>query len=87
MWEQRLARQILKAQGDTNVSEALIFKTIEQQRQIVAKSNSATQAKRRGVGATGRAVPPAASDSAGEAKEDVKVDYSTPAAPYDAEIW
>jgi len=87
LWEQRLARQILKAQGDTNVSEALIFKTIEQQRQIVAKSNSATQAKRRGVGATGRAVPPAASDSAGEAKEDVKVDYSTPAAPYDAEIW
>lgn len=92
LWEQRLARQILKSQGDVTVSEALIFKTIEQQRQIVARSKSATQARKRSPGERSPGGPanpmprPLAAETT-HSKEDVRVDYSVPAAPYEAEIW
>ncbi len=43
LWEQRLARKALRASGNPDVSEALIFKTIERQRQIVSGAASQTQ--------------------------------------------
>src|SRR5207245_1556945 len=47
LWEQRLARKALRAAGSPDVSEALIFKAIEQQRQLVARAAARSrQAKR-----------------------------------------
>ena len=47
LWEQRQARKALRAAGSPDVSEALIFKTIERQRQIVARAaTQSRQAKR-----------------------------------------
>lgn len=47
LWEQHQARKALRAAGSPDVSEALIFKTIEQQRQIVARAAAQSrQAKR-----------------------------------------
>ena len=43
LWEQRQARKALRAAGSPDVSEALFFRTIERQRQIVARA--ATQAR------------------------------------------
>ncbi len=43
LWEQRMARKALRASGSRDVSEALIFKTIERQRRIVAAAASQTR--------------------------------------------
>lgn len=41
LWEQRQARRELKAAGSPDVSEALIFRTIEMQKKIVARARGA----------------------------------------------
>ena len=47
LWDQRQARKALRAAGSPDVSEALIFKTIEEQRQILARAAAQSrQAKR-----------------------------------------
>ena len=47
--EQRLARKALRSAGSPVINEALIFRTIEQQRQIVARAATQTRrAKRSG---------------------------------------
>jgi putative transposase len=43
LWEQRMARKALKASGSPDISEALIFRTIERQRRIVAGASSQTR--------------------------------------------
>ena len=43
LWEQRMARKELRASGFPDISEALIFKTIERQRRIVAGAASQTR--------------------------------------------
>ena len=43
LWEQRMARKALSASGSPDISEALIFKTIERQRRIVASASSQTR--------------------------------------------
>lgn len=43
LWEHRMARRALKASGSPDVSEALIFKTIERQRRIVAEAALSTR--------------------------------------------
>jgi putative transposase len=43
LWEQRMARKALRAAGSRDVSEELIFRTIERQRQIVRRAASETR--------------------------------------------
>ena len=96
LWEQRHALKLMKAQGQRNVSEALIFKTIAQQRQIVARAKAETQAVRhKGPKAvkpmpssdwdraTAAAFAAPGSTRAGEAP----LDYSKDVEPYEVELW
>lgn len=43
LWEHRMARRALKASGSPDVSEALIFRTIERQRRIIADAVLSTR--------------------------------------------
>jgi putative transposase len=43
LWEQRQARRELKASGSPDISEALIFRTIEMQKKIVARARGAAR--------------------------------------------
>lgn len=43
LWEQRMARKALRAGASRDVSEELIFRTIERQRQIVRRAASETR--------------------------------------------
>ena len=87
LWEQRHALKLMKAQGQGSVSEAMIFKTIEQQRQIVARAKAQTQASRRTAPKRVKVVPSASWGAARASEEEAPVDYSKPAEPYDVEIW
>jgi hypothetical protein len=42
LWEQRAICRILRAQGQRQISEAMIFKAIDEQREIVARARSET---------------------------------------------
>lgn len=90
LWEHRMARRALKASGSPDVSEALIFKTIERQRRIVAEAALST--RRAATAAPSRrpsrlnASPwpnPAQSDG-GPA---VALDYSKDPEESHAEVW
>nr|WP_119153598.1 Mu transposase C-terminal domain-containing protein [Caldimonas tepidiphila] len=86
LWEQRAACRILRASGRGPVSEALIFKAIEQQRRIVASARARTQRSRRQspakqASASGPWTPPPAPNPASE------VDYSCPVDPFPVEVW
>ena len=47
LWEQRHARRMLRSQAQRDVSEALIFRTIEEQRAIVSKAAGQAQAAKK----------------------------------------
>lgn len=90
LWEQRLARKALRASGNPDVSEALIFKTIERQRQIVSGAASQTRQVKSAALAPRRwqlkDTPwPAPARSRVDAK--VEVDYSKEPEESDVEIW
>lgn len=89
LWEQRNARRMLRSQAQRDVSEALIFRTIEEQRAIVSKAAGQAQAAQKKAGRRGKTtkvvtLPPWQSPPTGPSPD---VDYSKPAEPYDAEIW
>ncbi|MDM0071449.1 Mu transposase C-terminal domain-containing protein [Variovorax sp. J31P207] len=87
LWEQRHALKLMKTQGQRNASEALIFKTIEQQRQLVARAKADTRASRRAGPKPAKLLPADPSAFGRPAEGDATVDYSKPAEPYDVEIW
>ncbi|WP_304993847.1 Mu transposase C-terminal domain-containing protein [Burkholderia plantarii] len=94
LWEQRSAVLHLRAQGHALISEAMVFRALEEQRRLVAQAQRSTRrAKRQGPDPDrGRSrkiahpvtvVPePPSVDQSAEA-----VDYSKPAPAYDAEQW
>jgi putative transposase len=89
LWEQRHARRMLRSQAQRDVSEALIFRTIEEQRAIVSKAAGQAQAAKKKAGRRGKTtkvvpLPPWQSPPTGPSPD---VDYSKPVEPYDAEIW
>ena len=90
LWEQRLARKALRASGNPDVSEALIFKTIERQRQIVSGAASQTRQVKNAALAPRRSqlkdTPwPAPARKGLDAKAEV--DYSKEPEESDGEIW
>lgn len=90
LWEQRLARKLLKSAGAPDISEALIFKTIERQRQIVSRAASDTRQiksttlapRRKQLGDTPW---PAPARTGLDAKPEV--DYGKEPEVSDGEIW
>jgi putative transposase len=95
LWEQRSVVRHLRDLGHKLISEAIVFRAIEEQRRLVAQSQrSARSAKRRESSTERRASrktshpdsvasePPSASDLQPES-----VDYSKPAPAYDVEQW
>jgi len=95
LWEQRSVVRHLRDQGHKLISEAIVFRAIEEQRRLVAQSQrSARSAKRRESSTERRASrktshpdsvaseSPSASDLQPES-----VDYSKPAPAYDVEQW
>jgi putative transposase len=87
LWEQRHALKLMKEQGQRNASEALIFKTIEQQRQLIARAKVNTRAARR-AGPKPGILLSAGTSAFGRAGEgEAPLDYSKPVDPYDAEVW
>lgn len=86
LWEHRAICKFLRSQGQRQISEAMIFKAIEEQREIVARARAETRRQRRelprakrSAAATPWSPPP--SEPSGE------VDYSRPAKPYPVELW
>nr|WP_301542501.1 Mu transposase C-terminal domain-containing protein [Cupriavidus basilensis] len=95
LWEQRSALRHLRAQGQTYVSEAMLFAAIDEQRRIVARARSQTLgASRRGTvlkdlvprNFRQETAPVRKSDSASEPAE-ASIDYSKPAPAFDVEQW
>ncbi len=87
LWEQREVRRILRAQGQPAVSESLIFRTLEQQRDLVAKAVRNTRVAKHRRERTASVLPlPEWTPSAREALPE-PIDYSKPVIPYHAEIW
>ncbi|MBT2324320.1 transposase [Variovorax paradoxus] len=87
LWEQRHALKLMKAQGQGSVSEAMIFRTIEQQRQLVASAKSETRATRHASPREVKVLPAGSWPAERAAMTEAPVDYSKPAEPYDVEIW
>jgi putative transposase len=88
LWEQRAALRLLRAQGNPDVSERLIFAAIEKQRQIVAAARRETKHARRQ--SEGKRRPPKGQQWAPPAQpvpSTSDVDYSRPAEPFPVEIW
>ena len=87
LWEQRVVRRILRSQGQPAVSESLIFRTLEQQRDLVAKAVRSTRVAKHRRERTANVLPlPAWTPSALDAAPE-PIDYSKPVVPYHAEIW
>ena len=77
LWEQRAAVKVLRAGNQPQVSEALVFKTIGQQRRVVEDARR----EKRKVKDARHSVPTAAPDAA------PGPDYSKPVQPFSVEIW
>lgn len=86
LWEQRAICRILRAQGQRQISEAMIFKAIEQQREIVARARSETRRQTREFPAVKRA-PVGTPWTPAPAQPPEVVDYSRPAKPVRVELW
>jgi len=86
LWEQRAICRILRAQGQRQISEAMIFKAIEQQREIVARARSETRRQRREFPAAKRA-PTGVPWTPAPAQSPEVVDYSGPPKPVQVELW
>jgi putative transposase len=85
--DQREARRILRAQRQVDVCEALIFKTLDQQRELISKAQTRTRATRRKQGKIGKVMTPKVLRGDGKASAATEIDYSKPVIPYHAEIW
>lgn len=85
--DQRQARRTLRAQRQSNVSEELIFKTLAQQRELIAKAKSKTRVTRQKQAKIGRAMTPKVLRDDGKTSPSKDIDYSKPVIPYHAEIW
>ena len=90
LWEQRAALKLLKNEGHRQISRALIFKAIDEQRRIVDRARSETRRVRRNSPARPKTSPriPAAQpwqtppEQGGE-----PIDWDKPVEPFDAEMW
>ena len=90
LWEQRIARRTLRASGSRDVSEALIFKAIERQRQIVASAGSKTRRSRITVGSGRRPQlkeSPWPQHAHRVPEPAIEIDYSKPPEESNVEIW
>lgn len=87
LWEQREVRRVLRAQGHPAVSEALIFKTLDQQRELVAKAVSHTRIAKRSRDRPISLLPIPVTSTAKTEPLEAPIDYSKPVIPYHAEIW
>lgn len=87
LWEQREVRRILRSQGQPSVSESLIFRTLEQQRQLVAKAVSSTRVAKHRRERKANVLPLPAWTPEAQSSSLEPIDYSKPAIPYHAEIW
>jgi putative transposase len=87
LWEQREIRRILRAQGQPNVSQALIFKTLAQQRDLIAKAQTRTRIAKRRKESAMNVTPCAARTPTGQTEQGAPIDYSRPAVPFPGEVW
>ena len=84
LWEQRVAVRALRAGNQPRISEALLFRALEQQREIVERARREAKRARSGAGpqiTAERPPPPQPVAPAGA------VDYSKPVDPFPVEIW
>ena len=87
LWEQREIRRVLRAQGQPNVSEALIFRTLAQQRDLIAKAQTKTRIARRRKDNAMSVMPASGRTPASQTEEAKPIDYSQPVVPFHAEVW
>lgn len=89
LWQQREARRILRTQGQPNISESLIFKTLDQQRALIAGAQTKTRIAKRRQEKTLAIFPAPERSQPATASLDTaqSIDYSKPAIPFHAEIW
>jgi putative transposase len=90
LWDQRQARKALRAAGSPDVSEALIFRTIEQQRQIVARAAAQSrQAKRSSMSIRrlDRPAPPWPDRAPKPLEPTNAVNYDKEPEESDVEVW
>jgi putative transposase len=90
LWEQRMARKALRAGGSRDISEELIFRTVERQRQIVRRAASETRRVKSTVAAPARRSPrdipwPEAAPRAQPSPADV--DYTKTPEDVHVEVW
>lgn len=85
LWEQRAACRHLRAEGQRQLSEALIFKAIEQQRRIVDSARQATRVAQRQV--SRKEAVPLGPWSPTPAPPAAELDYSQTPDPFPVEIW
>lgn len=91
LWEQRAAVRILRAQGESRLSEPLLFRTIEQQRRMVERARRETKRVRARDKARGTYTPKAAVpgsrpawNTSGQAAD---IDYDASVEPFPVEMW
>lgn len=89
LWEQRAAVKALRAQSHPRLSEALVFKAIEQQREIVARARRETRRARTPESPTPQHLrrPDSAWLPAAPPAPSSKVDYSKTVDAFPVEIW
>lgn len=86
LWEQRAICRILRAEGQRQISEAMIFKAIEQQREIVTRARSETRRQKRELPSPKRS-PAGTPWSPAPAQPPEEVDYGRPPKPVNVELW
>ena len=90
LWEQRMARKALRAGGSRDVSEELIFRTIERQRQILRRAASETRRVRSTEASLTRRSPrdiPWPEAAARAQPSPAEIDYSKTPEDVHVEIW
>jgi putative transposase len=87
LWEQREVRRILRSKGNPSVSESLIFRTLDQQRQLIARAQSNTRRSQRRQQNKIDVFPSSGWAPSASVGESTAIDYSKPVIPYHAEVW
>ncbi|MEQ5844265.1 Mu transposase C-terminal domain-containing protein (plasmid) [Paraburkholderia acidicola] len=95
LWEQRSVVRHLRDQGQKLISEAMVFRAIEEQRRLVEKSQRNARSAKRRKPDTDRRAPPKAfppdslvpEPTSTSGLQPESVDYSKPAPAYDVEQW
>jgi len=87
LWEQREVRRILRSKGNPVMSESLIFRTLDQQRELIARAQANTRSAQRRQGKQVDLMPAPNWGQASTAAEATPIDYSKPVIPYHAEVW